>query len=647
MAKEEYGTIVELVGGNNEHRIGANSLLIEHRQKGEKTKRIMIDTGAMLPPKWVDYDAVVPDLSKYFDSPHGKAQEPVDAMFITHCHEDHIGALVYLAAAKYKLPKIYTGDYTKKFILSQMDKYNILPEYIPEIETVRHGQKIEIADDFQVYPFNVSHPTKDPLGFYVQTQIDGKFNAGYDFFGDYNLREVFFGEGFDEQEFIDFHSDKPLTGVFMDSTSVSMSEDKVVSLDKAIDNKKRKYQQHPEDQIFFPVIARSLQHLAIGLVAAKETGRTVLVASPGLRQSVSLLKAGLKNNDPELRKRFRVKEGEEFDFDELVKIARNSADIEDYLNKYDYSQRLIVISGALDEEKNGQKSRLRLMSEQNKVSYDAKGKMKGKGLSGDPQFTIDSRTTVDRSQRPISGINGPDYPVTNARLRALGAYVMENGDTEDEISQNTGHAVAQETQKMRDLLLNFSANHEDFLSGRSKLYIIGIHGDTEQIQTLSKVVQSPYVETIECKNTDKIHINQGKLEKIEGLPFADQTWVGVQKYALSGHGADDVFIFDLVDKNFMKLSHLQTVINIQTNANPHAKKENNFHLSRAIAEAEKFEEEGMSMSNIAIRNQIHGDRRGRITEDYSYSQIKALREEKSKSPHKKKFARSRKSRGGR
>ncbi|MBR6408874.1 MAG: hypothetical protein IKS23_01345 [Alphaproteobacteria bacterium] len=51
------------------------------------------------------------------------------------------------------------------------------------------------------------------------------------------------------------------------------------------------------------------------------------------------------------------------------------------------------------------------------------------------------------------------------------------------------------------------------------------------------------------------------------------------------------------------------------------------------------------MSNIEIRNKVRGDRRGRITESYSYSQIKALRDEKSKSKTKKKF--NRRERGGR
>lgn len=635
--KEEYGTKVEFVGGNNEYRIGANSILIEHKEKGKQTKRVMLDVGAMFPPEWVYYDALIPDLSKYFENPYEQPTEPVDALFITHCHEDHIGALVYLAAAKYKLPKIYTGDYTKRQILMQMDKHNILPEYIPEIETVHHNQEIEIADNMVVSACSVSHSTKDPLAFHIETKIDGEFSAGNFFLGDYHTGKVPFGQGYNKEEFTEFCSKHPVTAVYMDSTSANMDDKTVSTYEESYEDSVRELKKHPEKQIFAAVIARSVQNLAVELRTAKELGRTVLIASPGLRDSFSILKEGLKQNDPKILEWFNVKDGEEFDLDDLVKISRSSSDEERYLNTYDYSQRYILISGAMDEEKNGRKSRLRLMSEQNKVSYDAEGKLKGKGMSGDPVFTVDFRTVIKRGQRWIPSID-PRYPETNARFEAMGATILE-------IFVRTGHAKGFETQEVRDILLKYCANHKDFDSDRSKLYVIGIHGDPEQIQTLSKVVESPHVETIECKNTDQIRIYKGKLEKIEGMPFDNQVWIAVEKHSLSGHGVDDIFIFDLCDKNFVKIDNLYTVVNVSTKANPHAHKENDYRLNKALETALKLEEEGVRMSNIEIRNRVRGDKRGLHTESYSYQQIKSIRDEKPKSKQNKKFIR--RSRGGR
>ncbi len=645
MKKEKQGTTIEFIGGNNEYRIGANSILIKHAEQGKQTQRIMIDAGALFTPDWTSYDAAICDMSGFFENPYNHVSEPVDAIFITHCHEDHIGALIYLAAAKYKLPKIYASDYTKAFILSEMDKYNIPREYTPEIETVQQGKTICLGDNIEVSPFNVSHSTKGALGFHILTKTNGKNNAGLVFSGDYHLGKVPFGQCFDEEEYKDFISDKFVSHIFTDATSATMSEESVVTFDKAVENTVRVLKEHPSKQVFSAVIARSVQNLAVDLKAAKETGRTVLIVSAGLRQSVNILEAGLKRNDSEILKLFDVKDGEEFDFDELVKIAHSSADIQKYLNKYKPQERYMIISGAFAENKSGRKSCLVLISEQNKVSYDAKGNLKGKGMSGHQIFTADRDTLFMLRQRPIESINGEKHRMVVSRLKALGSTVILNGDTPDEKYQRTGHANQSESETFRRLTIENCLNSERLTAGKDDVFLISVHGDVEQLKALEKIFRKEGSKTLLCLNTDTIEISDGKTQKVEGLSFDDQPWICVEKHSLSGHGVDDVFIFDLCDKNFVKQDNLYTIVNINTSVNPHAKKENTYRLNKALETAEKLEEEGMSMSNIEIRNKIRGDRRGRRTESYTYGQIKALREEKSKSKHKKKF--NRKERGGR
>lgn len=645
MAKEIYGTQIQFLGGNNESRIGANSTLIEHSEKGKKTNRIMIDAGSLFAPDWSNYDAVFADMSPYFENPYHKCEYPIDALFVTHCHEDHIGALAYFAVAKYKLPKIYTSEFSRDFILDQMKKMNVPEEYIPEIEVVSEGQTIKIADNMFVSPFNVSHSTSGALGFHVLTKTDDKDNAGLLFSGDYHLDKVPFGKGFDKEAYEEFISDKFISHILTDSTSATMDENQTVSFEQAVQNTVREIKKHSEKQIFSPVIARSVQNLAIDLKAAYQTGRHILIASAGLRQSYDILRSRLRDNDPEILKMFGVKDGEEFCLDSFVHVANTTADMQKFLDKYGASERYIVISGAFAEEKNGHKSCLVLISEQNKVSREADGKIKGKGLSGHPIFTADDNTLFMLRQRPIEDINGLRHRALVGRLQSLGSVVILNGDTPDQKYQRSGHANRSEAQKFYDLTVENCANASPLKGGKQKLYFVSMHGDVDQLRAQNEIFENKKSKTLLCLNTDVIKIEGGKTEKIAGMAFENQSWIGVERNSMSGYGIDDVFVFDVCDTNFTKIDNLFTVINISTKANPHAAKENNYHLSKALEAALKLEEEGSSMSNIQIRNRVRGDKRGRVIESYSYGELEDMRDNQSKSKKKPQYRRQ--GRGGR
>ena len=634
MVKDTYGTQVKFLGGNNENRIGANSILIEHSEQGKKTTRVMIDSGSLFAPDYSEYAAVFADMSSYFENPYHPCEYPVDALFITHCHEDHIGALAYFAVAKYKLPKIYTSEYTKDMILSQMKKLNVPQEFIPEIEIVSQGQTVDASDNTHVSPFSVSHSTHSALGFHIHTTTDGQINAGLLCTGDYHLDKVPFGKCFEEESFAKFISDKPVTHILTDSTSATMDESQTVTCEQAVDNVVRELEKHPEKQVFAPVISRSVQNLAIHLKAAYRLGRHVLIISPALRDSYNILRKRLKDNDPELLKMFGVKEGEEFDIDSFVHTANNNADIQNLTNKYSYGKRYFIHSGAMGEET----SLLAVLAGQNKVTYDEKGKVKGKGLSGHPVLTVDTNSVFIISQRAIPGISDVSLPIYLNKLQAIGATVIKNGDTPDQKFQRSGHANKAEVQKLYDLTVQHCANAKQIQDGTQKVTVVAIHGSVEQLEAQNQIFENKHVQTMLCRNTDILRITNGNTKQILGLSFENQSWIGIEKHSMSGYGVDDVFSFDVCDKNFIKIKNLFTVINISTSANPHAHKENSYRVAKALETALKLEEEGTFMSNIQIRNQVRGDKRGRVVEEYSYEDLEELRNTHSK-PRKKNYRR--------
>lgn len=703
-AKPNTQTRVRFLGGNNEYRIGASSIMIEHNEADKPTSRILIDDGSMFPPDWINYDAAIPDMRPYFENPYGPVEKPVDAIFVTHCHEDHIGALTFLAAAKFKLPTIYTSEYTARLIRAQMRNNSVPEEYIPQIEIIRQGESVEIGDNMLVSPMNVSHSTAGPLAFHVGTKTDGEYKEvnifGGMFSGDYHLDKVPFGAGYNHEDHKKFMKDKIVNAIMQDSTSSATDaydengEKNIPDFNKAFENTLREVKKHADKQIFSPVIARSVENLAIDIKAAAETGRTILIGSRGLRQAVKDLLEVTKNKDKWVKDRvaqikkemqggqentsksdkkvrkfisneklliedvmreanamvelMRTSSGEVIDLENVIYNAHDieHTDIEKYLNKYPHEQRYMIISGAFAEDKNGRKSTLVMISEQDKVTRGKDGKAKGKGMTGHPLFTADDKTLFFLRQRPIESINGPQHRAVVARLQSLGSTVIVNGDSIDEKYQRTGHADLQETQMFHETTVKYCKNHQEIEDGTAQLYNIAVHGDPEQLAATAKVLRQYKGKPVLCFNSDELVFTPNGMYKEKGVPFEQQKWLCVQAKSIIGSGSNNLFVFDLCDHNLMQEEHLFTVINVQSK-----RKEGtaiDYFAQREIERAEKMiEEEGGSMSKAYIRYQGQSKHKGARakTQEMSYEDYLEMKanEPKGKFNRKQKFSK----RGGR
>ena len=143
-----------VLGGLNE--IGKNMAVLEYGDDA-----IVIDCGMSFPDEdLLGVDVVLPDFSYVL-----KIQDKIRGVFITHGHEDHIGALPYLLK-QVNLP-VYAGRLTVALIGSKLKEHGLANKV--KLNVVEAGGVVPIGKDVSVEFVTVNHSIPDAMALAIKT----------------------------------------------------------------------------------------------------------------------------------------------------------------------------------------------------------------------------------------------------------------------------------------------------------------------------------------------------------------------------------------------------------------------------------------------------------------------------------------------
>ena len=123
----------------------------------------VVDTGLMFPTaEMLGIDLVLPDFSMLRER-----AEDIEAIVLTHGHEDHVGALPYVLREIGMPPKIYGGLLTIGMVRSKLDEHKLREAPLEELPA---GKRIELGP-FGIEMVHMSHSIPDACAVALTTEV--------------------------------------------------------------------------------------------------------------------------------------------------------------------------------------------------------------------------------------------------------------------------------------------------------------------------------------------------------------------------------------------------------------------------------------------------------------------------------------------
>ena len=265
------------VGGSEQ--IGMNANLYHYQDNW-----ILVDLGISFPDETdLGIDVLLPDFD-FIKS----LKEKLLGIFLTHGHEDHIGAIPYFAN-EIKCP-IWGTPFTTALLRRKLNESN--KNHNLKIKNLNVDEIINLKD-FSIKPIRTSHSIPDPVSFLISTNEGNLFHSGdWKLEQSRNLNEDFSNDTFKKI------GDKGVLAMICDSTN-SQVQGRTASENYAYDGLYETI-KNAKKQVLVTCFSSNISRLKSLLNIAQKTDRSVLVVGRALLRAIDAAKeVGYLDNLPE------------------------------------------------------------------------------------------------------------------------------------------------------------------------------------------------------------------------------------------------------------------------------------------------------------------------------------------------------------
>ena len=231
----------------------------------------VVDVGVMFPDsELLGVDLVIPDMSYVFEN-----RERVKGIFLTHGHEDHIGALPYLLS-EMQVP-VYGTRLTLGMCQSRLEEHKLADRV--ELVTVAPGESQTIGP-FQIDFIRVSHSLADSMALAIETPYGRVIHTG-DFKFD---QSPVVGEPIDMHR-LAAYGEKGVMALLSDSTNSEVSGH--TGSEKDVTDAFEEIISRTPFRVFVACFTSSTHRIQLAIDLAAEYGRKVALLGRSMSQNVN------------------------------------------------------------------------------------------------------------------------------------------------------------------------------------------------------------------------------------------------------------------------------------------------------------------------------------------------------------------------